>query len=96
LKLVQFSGVTPIVCSEKDIEKEENMAIESGWKMLKIEGPLDFALTGILAKISTLLSKKDISIFAISTYDTDYILVKESKIEQAVNCLAKNDYMVNC
>ena len=49
---------------------------ESGWKILKIIGPLDFGLIGILSKISTLLADEKISIFAISTFDTDYILIK--------------------
>ncbi len=56
---------------------------EDGWSCMKIIGPLDFSLTGILAGISAVLAKADISIFAISTYDTDYILVKTRLLGQA-------------
>ena len=50
--------------------------IEGGWSCLKIEGPLDFALVGILSSIAKPLADASISIFALSTYDTDYVLIK--------------------
>ena len=50
---------------------------EDGWRALRIEGVLDFSLVGILAKIATILADCKIPIFAISTYNTDYVLVKE-------------------
>lgn len=81
-----------IVCSEEYIPKD--IKCEREWKALKIEGPLDFSLIGILSKISRLLAKEGISIFAISTYDTDYILVKENHIENAVSVLSNNKYNV--
>lgn len=81
-----------IVCSEDNIPND--IKCEEGWKALKIEGPLDFSLIGILSKISSLLAKEGISIFAISTYDTDYILVKENHIQNAVMVLLSNGYDV--
>ena len=60
---------------------------ESNWSILKIEGPLDFSLIGILSKISSVLAEKEISIFAISTFDTDYILVKSDKLTEAKDAL---------
>ncbi|MBM7869973.1 hypothetical protein JOC70_001443 [Clostridium pascui] len=81
-----------IVCNEENIPS--NIKCEVEWKALKIEGPLDFSLIGILSKISSLLAKDGISIFAISTYDTDYILVKESHIENAISVLLRNEYDV--
>ncbi len=56
---------------------------ETGWSCLKVMGPLDFSLTGILANIATVLANEKISIFAISTYDTDYILIKSKKLSLA-------------
>ncbi len=56
---------------------------EDGWRGFMIEGVLDFSLIGILSKISTLLADNNIGIFAVSTYNTDYILVKESDFEKA-------------
>lgn len=68
--------------------------VETNWRAIKVLGPLDFSLTGILAKIATTLANEDISIFAISTFDTDYILVKESSIDSAVSALKQNQYLI--
>lgn len=65
---------------------------EPGWRALKVVGPLDFALIGILAGISGALGKAGISIFAISTFDTDYILVKEKRLDDAVQALKEAGY----
>ncbi|MFY9177249.1 MAG: ACT domain-containing protein [Caldicoprobacterales bacterium] len=67
---------------------------EKDWRILKIEGPLDFSLIGILASISTVLAQKGISIFAISTYDTDYILVKNKDISSAIVALTDEGYEI--
>ena len=60
---------------------------ERGWRCLKVAGPLDFGLTGILASMSVPLAEAGVSIFAISTYDTDYVLVKEDDLEEATRAL---------
>jgi len=65
---------------------------EPGWSGIKVLGPLNFGLTGILAGISTLLAEEGISIFAVSTFDTDYILVKKDSVVQAVKTLEKAGY----
>jgi len=67
---------------------------EPNWQALQVMGPLDFALTGILANIATVLANEKISIFAISTFDTDYILVKKDALNNAINVLNANDYQV--
>lgn len=64
------------------------------WCALKVEGPLDFSLTGILSNIANILADNKISIFAISTFDTDYILVKEEKVTSAISALKSNGYQV--
>ena len=81
-----------IVCLQDKIK--DNVLCERNWKVLKIEGPLDFSLIGILSKISTLMANNKISIFAISTYDTDYILIKEKSIDKAIEVLINNNYNV--
>jgi len=65
---------------------------ETGWSCIKVLGPLDFSLTGILADISAVLAKASVSIFAISTFDTDYVLVKSEKLPVARNALQKAGY----
>lgn len=81
-----------IVCSQEWIPA--NMRCEKDWRILKVEGPLDFSLIGILSSISTVLANNKISIFAISTYDTDYILVKSSDLDNAIESLLKEGYEV--
>ncbi len=65
---------------------------ETGWTCIKVEGLLDFSLTGVLADISVVLAKAKISIFALSTFDTDYILVKSEKLFQAKEALLAAGY----
>jgi hypothetical protein len=81
-----------IVCSQNRIPGD--VKCESDWRILKVEGTLDFSLIGIVSSISTVLAQKKISIFAISTYDTDYILVKDKDIENAINSLSNEKYEV--
>ena len=80
-----------IVCSTHLSVSSEKT--ETGWACIKVLGPLDFSLTGILAKISSVLAEVRISIFAISTYDTDYILVKKEKLAMAQDRLSKAGYI---
>ena len=70
-------------------------ACEDGWRAFKVRGPLDFGLVGILAKISSSLSEADVPLFAISTFDTDYILVKEENLEAATAALRGSGCIVN-
>ena len=68
--------------------------IDNGWKAFRIQGILDFSLIGILSKISTLLAENKIGIFAISTFNTDYILTKEENFQKAISVLSKNGYKI--
>lgn len=90
--ITKTSDELSIVCSQENIPHDINC--ERDWRILKVEGPLDFSLIGILASISTLLAQSGISIFAISTYDTDYILVKEKDIDRAIHALINEKYHI--
>jgi hypothetical protein len=79
-----------IVCSSSVLLGSESS--ETGWSCIKVLGPLDFSLTGILADISGVLAKAEVSIFAISTFDTDYVLVKSEKLPVAKEALQKSGY----
>ncbi|KAF9298887.1 hypothetical protein BGZ88_003751 [Linnemannia elongata] len=57
--------------------------VSPSWKCFKVAGPLDFSLVGIMANLSGALAEEKISVFVVSTYDTDYILVKEDKALEA-------------
>ncbi|MBS5064130.1 MAG: ACT domain-containing protein [Hungatella hathewayi] len=67
---------------------------DDGWKAFRIEGVLDFSLIGILSKISALLAENEIGIFAISTYNTDYILTKKENYAKALEVLEHAGYDV--
>jgi hypothetical protein len=67
---------------------------EIGWRCFKVLGPLDFGLTGILASLVTSLTEAGVPIFAVSTYDTDYILVKEENLEKAKQALLASGHSV--
>ena len=70
----------------------QSLQSSKGWKCIKVKGPLDFNLTGIVAGISDILAVGNISIFAISTFDTDYILVRSQDLYSARNKLSKAGY----
>ena len=74
-----------IVCPAARVPEE--VTCESGWRALKVAGPLDFALTGVLASLAGPLAQAGISLFAVSTYDTDYLLLKEERLAQAISAL---------
>ncbi len=67
---------------------------EDGWKAFRIQGTLDFSLIGILSKITTILAENKIGIFAVSTYNTDYILVKEENLEKSMRVLGEAGYEI--
>ncbi len=78
---------------DEDINVQSDI-VEYNWRAIKIVGTLDFALIGILSRISTILAQAEISIFAISTYNTDYILVKANQLENAIEVLKQNNYEI--
>lgn len=67
---------------------------EDGWRGFRIEGVLDFSLVGILSEISAILADAKIGIFAISTFNTDYIFVKQPDEEKALSALAGKGYTI--
>jgi ribosomal protein S18 acetylase RimI-like enzyme len=74
-----------VVCHETSVPP--GVRSEVGWRALCVEGPLDFSMVGVLASLTAPLAEAEISIFAISTHDTDYVLVKEESLEAAVAAL---------
>jgi len=82
-----------LVCITENIP-ENVTEREDDWKAFRIQGVLDFSLIGILAKISALLAENKIGIFAISTYNTDYILTKKDNYEKALEVLINAGYQV--
>ena len=72
-----------IVCTE-DVCPADTATFERGWVALKLVGPFPFSMTGVLASFLQPLAQAQIPVFAISTFDTDYVLIKRENLEQAV------------
>jgi len=83
---------TSVVCDSSVVPPD--VEVEAGWRAIKVLGPLDFGLTGILLSIAQPLADAGISIFALSTYDTDYVLVKESALLQALDALSSAGHRI--
>ena len=92
-----FIGVTDeensLVCPETLVPVNTTER-DDGWKGFRIKGQLDFSLIGILARISEVLASNEIGIFAISTFNTDYILTKEENFEKAMKVLENAGYEI--
>ena len=83
-----------LVCITKDIPS--NVIVhDDNWKAFRIEGVLDFSLIGVLSSITALLAENRIGIFAVSTYNTDYVFTKEENFNKALNVLKNAGYEIN-
>jgi hypothetical protein len=92
--LTRTENETSLVCEEQAApQPSPTCQVEKGWVIFRLEGPLDFALIGILSRIASVLADKKISIFAISTYDTDYVLVKSEFKAEATATLQAAGYV---
>src|SRR5689334_21245427 len=83
--ITRTSEELSIVCAESLVPAGVKQV--AGWRMFKVEGPLDFGLTGVLASIAAPLAQAGISIFSVATFNTDYVLVKDAKVAEAVKAL---------
>ncbi len=81
-----------IVCAEESVPSQALAA--RGWRGLKVQGPLDFSLTGVLAALAAPLARESISIFALSTYQTDYVLVPGQHLARACQALTEAGHAV--
>ena len=86
----EFSLVCP-----SEAAPENAIRREDGWRAFRVQGSLDFSLTGILAGIAAALAEEGIAIFAVSTYNTDYVLVKEKEFSRALRALAGKGYVID-
>lgn len=95
----EFSSITrtseelSIVCRGCDVP--QHVKAERDWRALRVIGPLDFSLTGVLVGLAAPLAEAGISIFSVSTFDTDYLLVRGHALEQATIALRSAGHEVN-
>lgn len=92
-----FTAITDqehsLVCRMQDVP-EKTLECDPGWKAFRIQGILDFSLIGILSKITTILAEHEIGLFAISTYNTDYVFIKERNFKYALDVLEQAGYSI--
>ena len=82
LSITRTKNELSLVCSQERVP--HGVECDKGWRCIMVRGPLDFSLVGILASLTSSLAEADVSIFAISTYETDYLLVKGENLRRAV------------
>ena len=92
VSLTVGGGEISLVCEQAYMPP--NCTAERGWCALRVQGPLEFSMTGVLAELSGALANANVSLFALSTYDTDYLLVKQEKLEQAVKALVSQGHSI--
>ncbi len=90
--LVRTADELSVVCDDANLP--EGIRTERGWRALKIHGPLDFSLVGVLADLAGILTDAGVSIFVISTFDTDYLLVRINAVEQTVDALQHAGHVI--
>ena len=91
LSLTYTDDELSIVCSASSVPA--GIQSEKYWQAIKVQGPLDFSLTGVLSSLAAPLASENIPIFVISTFDTDYILVKEQNVERAKTVLKRHGHV---
>lgn len=82
-----------LVCNTSDVPPNV-LKRDDGWKGFRIQGVLDFSLVGILSEIAEILAENSISIFAISTFNTDYVLIKKENYQKALDILGHAGYEI--
>lgn len=92
--LTRTDDEVSLVMAEGNIVPAEAM-VEEDWRLLRVAGTLDFSLVGILAKLSKVLADASVSIFALSTFDTDYLLIKDDQLSEALRALTDAGYPVS-
>ena len=83
-----------IVCKQSVIKAPDKGIVDNNWKILKVRGTLNLSLTGIIAEITGVLGKSKIPVFTISTYNTDFILVKEENLDKTITILKNNGHKI--
>ncbi len=94
LALIRTVDELSIVCEETD-QLPDDIRVEGDWRALKVRGPLGFSLVGVLANLAGTLAQAGVSIFALSTFDTDYLLVKSADLPTALDALEQAGHQID-
>lgn len=92
--IVQDKNEITLVVEESKLDNDNVITAEKGWKIVTFDGVLPFGLVGFISNISSALAEEGISVFVISSYSTDHILVKEKDLDKAIKKLEKLGYQI--
>ena len=92
VSLTRTDAELSLVCPEQSVPP--GVRAEAGWRCLRVKGPLGFGLTGILASLASPLASSGVSIFVVSTYDTDYLMVQQRDLERALDALRRAGHVI--
>ena len=92
VSLTRTEAELSVVCPEQAVPA--GAQAEPGWRCLRVAGPLGFGMTGILASLAGPLASSGVSIFVVSTYDTDYLLVQERDLDRGADALTRAGHVV--
>jgi hypothetical protein len=84
-----------VVCAEDAAPAGDHVRVEPDWRALEVAGPLDFSMVGVMAALTAPLADVDVSVFVVSTYDTDYVLVHAAALEKAIEALRAAGHAVH-
>ena len=93
VSLTRTQAELSVVCPQHDVPA--GVRAEAGWRCLRVKGPLGFGVTGILASLASPLASTGVSIFVLSTYDTDYLLVQERDLDRGIDALERAGHGVS-
>jgi hypothetical protein len=91
--LIRDAEELSVICPERHLPKAQ--AAVTGWRALRVSGPLDFSLVGVMATLTTPLAQAGVSLLAVSTYSTDYLLVREGDLARALEALLRAGHQVS-
>lgn len=92
LSITRTADELSIICREDDVPA--GVQVQKGWRALRLEGPFEFSEVGILLSVAAPLAEASISILALATYDTDYVLICEPELERAVSILTARGHRI--
>ena len=93
--VTRTSDEMSVVCTEDSAPPGDHVRVEPDWRALEVAGPLDFSMVGVMSALTAPLADGDVSVFVVSTYDTDYILVHAAALEKAVEALRATGHTVH-
>jgi hypothetical protein len=92
VSITRTTAELSVVCTQEDVP--DGVRAERNWRCLMVEGPLDFSLTGVLAALLAPLAEAGVSIFALSTFDTDCLLIRAAQLDTAIAALSAAGHVV--